>query len=86
MPAFHPLRILFLLIALCTIVAHSAPLAQQDPDLVEVTTFTGSPEPTSTAKQQPGPEFVGFVFGNTRRDTVGILMSCSLTLFLCVCE
>ncbi|KAI5846653.1 hypothetical protein BZA05DRAFT_476009 [Tricharina praecox] len=96
MSTFRPLRILFLLLVLCAIAAYSVPLAQDGENFVltvtaatvtvRPSTATRAPQPASTAHQQSDLEenIVKYVANPRRRGTVGIIMSCILTLFLCV--
>ena len=94
MPTF-PIRILLLVLALCAIAAYGVPLAQEGGDFVVTVTAstvvgptaTRIPEATTTGEQQAtAGEIVAYIANPRRRGTVGIIMSCVLTLFLCVCE
>ena len=97
MLTFRPLRILLLLLALCAIAAYCVPLAQEGGDTVVIVTATTVVPATATSTGLPqstsehqrtwlGELLVPFVPTPKRRGTVGIIMSCVLTLFLCVCE
>ena len=89
MATFRPLRILLLLVALCALVAHGVPLAQQGENFVTaVTVATVTVKPTQTTptrvSEAGNSEIVGYVPKPDRRGTVGIITSCIITLFLCV--